>query len=635
LIPDRYMNIRTQKIYDFARQRLWEFSSPWRNLPEISGAIGKTPAQRKIAYAQYRKTQDVSPITWYMTALGFLLWAAGVWPFQDEKIYIIAWLVLAIGSVVYGQILGLFFLPRNATDAQLRNREKLTSQLATVMGVIWGLAGLTLPQNTREFDSYFMVLLLLVNTVGFTMFSIYRAGMLWHPLPATIVGAIILFMRGDGLRAILALGFLITMAEIFRLAYASGEMMEAALISEEEKKELLEELHLRRIEADKANHAKTRFLTAASHDLRQPINSVALLLGAVGEANQAMMPTLVNRMEVSIQSMDRLISAIAEASALDSGSVTVNVEPTALMPILEKLQQQFEPLASAKNMELAVLVTQSIVFTDAFQLSRMISNLISNAIRYTPHDGKVIVRCRERSGMLWIQVWDNGIGILSTEKDRIFEEFYQVNPNRARTENNGLGLGLYIVMRIAQRLKHQISVRSRSGRCTLMSIGVPACKMDLSQTIAITTDVSARIAASNSLAHLLRGLLVLVIEDDARVLSDMEIFLKSFQCTVMLASSSQAALALVENTLRTPDLIISDYQLGDNKNGVDTIQTIRQNLGEPVPAILITAEYVANDRDREKFANISMLAKPVNLLELSQLLRTVLSEDNKALHRLT
>jgi signal transduction histidine kinase/CheY-like chemotaxis protein len=623
------MNIRAQKAYAFVRQRLWEFSSPWRDLPQISGAIGKTPAQKKIAYLQYRKTQNVSPITWYMTALGYVLWAVGVWPFVEDKMLLMGWLALAMLAVVYGQILGLYFLPKDPIDAQLRRREKLTGRLATVMGVIWGLAGVTLPHSTKEFDAYFMILLLMGNTVGFTMFSIYRAGMLWHPLPATVIGAVILLLRGDGLRAIMALGFLITMAEIFRLAYTSGEMMEAALISEEEKRELLDELHLRRIEADTANRAKTRFLTAASHDLRQPINSVALLLGAMREANSTITPTLVNRMEVSIQSMDRLINAITEASTLDSGSVAISVEPVVVMPILQRLQQQFEPLAHTKDIELTVFDSSTMVLTDGFQLSRVLGNLISNAIRYTPAQGKVWVRCRQRFGVLWIQIWDTGLGISTLDRDKIFEEFYQVNPSKNHAETAGLGLGLYIVMRITQRLGHLIAVRSRLGRGTVMSVGLPICTTDMSKTIEVSGNTLAQTSALNALSPLLHGLLVLVIEDDARVLGDMEIFLKSYQCTVLSASSAQIALAMVENTLRTPDLIISDYQLGDQKNGAQVIQTIRQNLDDQVPAILITAEYIANDQDRQKFGNIPVLSKPVNLSLLIKILQDILPSGSQ------
>jgi signal transduction histidine kinase len=623
------MNIRAQKAYEFVRQRLWEFSSPWRDLPEISGAIGKTPAQKKIAYLQYRKTQNVSPITWYMTALGYVLWAVGVWPFVEDKMLLMGWLALAMLAVVYGQILGLYFLPKDPIDAQLRRREKLTGRLATVMGVIWGLAGVTLPHSTKEFDAYFMILLLMGNTVGFTMFSIYRAGMLWHPLPATVIGAVILLLRGDGLRAIMALGFLITMAEIFRLAYTSGEMMEAALISEEEKRELLDELQLRRMEADTANRAKTRFLTAASHDLRQPINSVALLLGAMREANSTITPTLVNRMEVSIQSMDRLINAITEASTLDSGSVAISVEPVVVMPILQRLQQQFEPLAHTKDIELTVFDSSTMVLTDGFQLSRVLGNLISNAIRYTPAQGKVWVRCRQRFGVLWIQIWDTGLGISTLDRDKIFEEFYQVNPSKNHAETAGLGLGLYIVMRITQRLGHLIAVRSRLGRGTVMSVGLPICTTDMSKTIEASGNTLAQTSALNALSPLLHGLLVLVIEDDARVLGDMEIFLKSYQCTVLSASSAQIALTMVENTLRTPDLIISDYQLGDQKNGAQVIQTIRQNLDDQVPAILITAEYIANDQDRQKFGNIPVLSKPVNLSLLIKILQDILPSGSQ------
>jgi CheY-like chemotaxis protein len=293
------------------------------------------------------------------------------------------------------------------------------------------------------------------------------------------------------------------------------------------------------------------------------------------------------------------------------------------------LHKQFYSLAHTKNIEFTVLPTQVMVLTDGFQLDRVISNLISNAIRFTPCDGKVYVRCRQRLGTAWIQIWDTGIGIGDKEKDKIFDEFYQISSRKNYSQNTGLGLGLYIVKRITQRLKFSISLRSRLERGTLMAIGVPSCAMELAHTIAFDYATSIQAGGDGSLADLLRGLLVLVIEDDARVLGDMEIFLKSYQCTVLSASSAQIALTMVENTLRTPDLIISDYQLGDQKNGAQVIQTIRQNLDDQVPAILITAEYIANDQDRQKFGNIPVLSKPVNLSLLIKILQDILPSGSQ------
>jgi signal transduction histidine kinase len=327
------MNMNAQTLYEFVCQRLWEFSSPWRDLPEISGAIGKTPAQRKIAYLQYRKNLDASPLTWFATVIGYGFWATAIWPYVDDKKYLIVWAILAVSLVAYDRIFGVVQTSKVIEDSQLRQKEKSSGRFITAVGIVWGLARLILPSNTRELDVYFFATLLFVNTASFTMFSMYRAGMLWLALPATIICVAILFLQGNGLRAILPLGFLVLMVALFRIAYKSGELMEAALISEEEKRELLDELHLRRMEADTANRAKTRFLTAASHDLRQPINSVALLLGAMREVNSTITPTLVNRMEVSIQSMDRLLNSITEASTLDSGSAAISIEPTRLMPI--------------------------------------------------------------------------------------------------------------------------------------------------------------------------------------------------------------------------------------------------------------------------------------------------------------
>jgi signal transduction histidine kinase len=190
--------------------------------------------------------------------------------------------------------------------------------------------------------------------------------MLWYSLPSALVGIIALLSRADVMKMVAVVGLLLALSEIYRLVRTSGQMTEAALISEEEKKVLLSELQIRRAEAETANLAKTRFLTAASHDLRQPINSVALLLGALQEATPPSAAHLIHRMHTSIQSMDRLLNSILEASTLDSGKVSFSIEPVEINSLLGRIQQQFEPCAQEKNIQLTVSMAHHTVMTDGF-----------------------------------------------------------------------------------------------------------------------------------------------------------------------------------------------------------------------------------------------------------------------------
>jgi two-component system, sensor histidine kinase len=188
----------------------------------------------------------------------------------------------------------------------------------------------------------------------------------------------------------------------------------------------------------------------------------------------------------------------------------------------------------------------------------VLSNLVSNAIRYTPAHGQVQVRCRVRQNSLWVQVCDNGLGIHPQERIQIFNEFYQVSAAKEDMAVGGLGLGLYIVKRIIQWLEHSLTVRSRFGRGSIFSVGIPLVS-HLTPFLADDNDASTKTDVSKQLVQLLGGLLILVIEDDPRVLIDMEIFLKSFHGQVLTAASVQAAVDVVHHTLRTPDLIVSDY----------------------------------------------------------------------------
>jgi signal transduction histidine kinase/CheY-like chemotaxis protein len=602
-------------------RRLWAFSSPWRQLPEISGAVGKSEIEKKISYIGFEKILKTSWEMWYLAAVTFTVWALVIWPFTDKKITVVVWLSLGILCIAWGKWVGLFNVPPHASKELLRHKEKLIGRVSIIGNTLWGCAVFTLPSGTREFDAYYVMMMMLVSTCYMGLYSLYRPGMLWGGLPPVLIAAVTLFSRGDGLRILTAFIFLLAMVEIFRIANTSGKMIEAALISEEEKKLLLEELHIRRVEAETANLAKTRFLTAASHDLRQPIHSVALLLGVLRQSSSPPTTHLIDRLETSVQNMDRLLNAVMEASTLDSQKISIATDCFSIKPILDRLKNQFELQAQEKNIQFSVQTIEQHVVVDSFQLHRILSNFLSNAIVYTPQHGKVCVRCRVRNEQLWIQVWDNGLGIAHAEIKNIFNEFYQVSASKEEMQVSGLGLGLYIVKRIAQQLGHPIQVRSRLGRGSVFSVGIP-CAAQATTIIENTTDIKNEIF--EQLIKLLGGLLVLVIEDDARVLKDIEIFLTSLHCQVLCAKSGHAALSLVSDTLRTPDLIVSDYRLGQGMNGVEAIENIRTLVAQKIPALLLTAEYVPQPSGDEKFHGIPVVSKPINLALFAQTLDQIL-----------
>jgi CheY-like chemotaxis protein len=228
------------------------------------------------------------------------------------------------------------------------------------------------------------------------------------------------------------------------------------------------------------------------------------------------------------------------------------------------------------------------------------ANLVANAIRYTDA-GHVIVRCRLRGTMAWLQVWDSGRGIAPQDRQRIFEEFVQLDHTRSLGAE-GLGLGLAIVHRVTQRLGHRVVLRSRPGRGSLFSIGVP-----LSGPVG---PGAPHRSAEGQLAALLRGQLILLIDDDPVVLRSMQALLEAFECHVLTACSLHEAMQAVDDSLRTPDMVISDFRLGESCTGLDAIAQIRDRIGEAIPAMLVTAD-VGMARTAAHPHGIPVLAKPL------------------------
>jgi signal transduction histidine kinase len=602
------------EIYLFIKQRLWEFSSPWRYLPDISMAIGKPDIEKQIAYSQFQKLMHGALLLWCLSAVGFLLWGAVIWPFVDNKWPLLFWLIAVVCCFGYGSFINHPGKLKSNDSIDLRKVEIFEGKINICLGTLIGLSGFTLPQNSTTLDPLFVVFLLLMNSGNLNRHTVYRYGMLWMTLPSMTLGIMFLLLRADLLSVGLAAGVLLAMFAMYRLSNTAAEMIEIALIAAEEKKLLLDEVQLRRREAEVANLAKTRFLTAASHDLRQPINSISLLLGALHGASQPFSTQLIHRIEKSIQNMDHLLSSITEASTLELKNITLVIEQMPLLPLLQRLQEQFQPQVLAKKLSLQVISTPDWIMTDGFQLYRILSNLMTNAIRYTENGG-IIIRAKIRGNRVVIQIWDTGIGIRKAFQSQIFEEFYQLNSNEKPQQitGAGMGLGLYIVKRIAEHLQHPISVKSRLGKGSVFTVSVPLASSGNAAALIELTTEHQQDNLLTKLSQKLTGSLVLVIEDNADVLQDLSIFLNTLGCHVLSSNSLDSARTVVEKTLRTPDLIISDYRLNNGFTGVDAITQIRIDVDEAIPAVLITAEYSVNLEEKNNFHGIPVLTKPLNL----------------------
>ncbi|HWM83553.1 MAG TPA: hybrid sensor histidine kinase/response regulator [Pseudolabrys sp.] len=363
-------------------------------------------------------------------------------------------------------------------------------------------------------------------------------------------------------------------------------------------------------EADEANVSKTRFLAAASHDILQPLNAARLYVTSLVERRGASPDgELVGNIDASLEAVEEIFSALLDMSRLDTGVLRPEFASFRIDQLLRQIEVEFAPIARSKGLELVFVPCARVVRSDRLLLRRLLQNLVSNAIKYTPQ-GRVLVGCRLRGDYLRIDVCDTGVGIPPSKHKIIFAEFHRLDQG-ARIAR-GLGLGLSIVERIARVLKHEIDVDSAVGRGARFSITVP-----LSNAAPAPLPIPVN---SDPNASQLTGTVVLCIDNEPAILRGMETLLGGWGCRVLAAPDAAGALALLEEIETMPNGVLVDYHL-DESNGIAAIEQIRGRYGDAeLPAILITADRSPRVRDEARRHGILVLNKPVRPAPLRALL---------------
>jgi signal transduction histidine kinase len=352
-----------------------------------------------------------------------------------------------------------------------------------------------------------------------------------------------------------------------------------------------------RKEAEAANVAKTHFLAAASHDLRQPMQALSMYVSVLEErVTDAASLRVVDGIELSVKALERLFDSLLDISKIESGVIKPTPIAFPLMPLIDRVVAAERPLAMRKGLDLRVVRTSVSVTSDPALLDRMLKNLVTNAIRYTER-GRIVVGCRRAGrGRLRLEVVDSGVGIPAHEHERIFDEYYQLPGSSAQ----GIGLGLPIVKGLGDLLRHAVTVRSAVGRGSVFSIELDRAPDVLSLP---AFDVA-------STPRPLCGVNVVLVDDDAEIRNSMRLLLESWGCCCV----GGAAAAEVEERLRaqavTPDALIVDYLLADAMTGLQVIDRLRAAFGSDLPALVITGTPNALP-PRQRADRISVAVKPV------------------------
>ncbi|MFO1376073.1 MAG: ATP-binding protein [Steroidobacteraceae bacterium] len=407
--------------------------------------------------------------------------------------------------------------------------------------------------------------------------------------------------------------------ELVRVRTEQYESLNQRLTRElESRREIELALKQAKAQAEQANREKTRFLAAASHDLRQPLNSAVLFLEAMEESGlDAAARGLLQRARVALASLNNLLGTLLDVARLDSGSIEPRVSAFAVANVFDRIGPEFTAVARSAGIEFAIVPSRAWVRTDPWLLETVLRNLIGNAIRYTP-SGRVLVGCRrERSG-LRICVHDTGVGIAPEHLSRIFEAYYQA-PNSRRARDAGIGLGLSIVHRIAQLLGLEHRVQSTQGRGSVFSVCVP-----LAAAVPAERGRAAR-AAPGHPPRASRPLNVVVIDDNAEVLQGMAAILGKWGHRPVTAATATDALVQLIGADLVPDLIVSDYHLAQGTKGDQAIDEVRRECDAPPPAIIITSDPDVRLRERMGRRGLAVLEKPVNLAKLRAMIERLQS----------
>ncbi|MGB9369644.1 MAG: PAS domain-containing hybrid sensor histidine kinase/response regulator [Xanthobacteraceae bacterium] len=362
-------------------------------------------------------------------------------------------------------------------------------------------------------------------------------------------------------------------------------------------------------EADEANVSKTRFLAAASHDILQPLNAARLYVTSLverqGSGEDAQ---LVSNVDASLEAVEEILGALLDISRLDSGALRPEVSTFRLDELMRQLEVEFAPMAREKGLQLTFVVNTRSVRSDRRLLRRLLQNLISNAIKYTPH-GRVLIGCRLGNGRLRLDVYDTGLGIPKSKQRAIFQEFHRLD--QGAKVARGLGLGLSIVERIARVLDHSVHLESKPGRGSRFSVTVPpapALPLDAKKEKPQRVEV-------NQLADLA----VLCIDNEPKILDGMATLLTGWGCHVLTAPDLKTALATVSDAKALPSGVLVDYHL-DSGNGIEAIGALRWRFGAALPAILITADRSPAVREEARARDIQVLPKPLKPAALRALM---------------
>lgn len=531
-----------------------------------------------------------------------------------ENYSVFYWLATVLGFTAFRYWLVWSFHSKELDEDETIQWGWFFAMSTFISGCIWGSTSFLF----LETDNLVVMLVLLMTgiTVGSSA-ALANIGWSYYAfsIPVLLPFAYVLSLEGSMEFSVLAAMLTVFLMLQMVVARKNQNTINESIRLRNENSGLIQQLLSEKSRAESESAAKTRFLAAASHDLRQPLHAMGLFLDILDEESQGSPQVMIiEKIKKSSAALENLLVSLLDISKLDADVVSVEIKPFKIQSHFDFLANEFESIAREKQLEIRFMPCSLYLNSDKHLVERILRNLISNAIRYTEH-GRVLVGCRRRADSVVLSVYDTGIGIEPDKTKLVFEEFQQLN-NSSRDRNKGLGLGLAIVQRLAGLLGAKLSLQTTRGKGSVFSIELP-CSSDEDIT---QIDFSA-LESPNEIA----GKYVVIVEDEAEIRDGLKLLFRGWGCEVEELSSVEDIEQVLSKSIQ-PDLILTDYRLPEDQTGVDAINAIHHFYQDnKIPAIIVTGDTSPERIKQVEDSGFVVLHKPVPGGKLRATMNSLLS----------
>ncbi|MDH5426509.1 MAG: hybrid sensor histidine kinase/response regulator [Gammaproteobacteria bacterium] len=529
-----------------------------------------------------------------------------MWTVVDRD-FLLAWGVLMFIGIWANYFIARSYLQQPAPVTEPKKWGRRMSAVMLYFGLLWVYAIFLFHIEGSVGHQVFLSTIAIVFSLGSVMVGLY-----WFPmfylLAVPVLTALIIRLAMEGSVEYISLSILVLWTLVMSgvMARMLNKTVRSEMRLRYESSALAEELHLKTVESERANIAKSKFLDSASHDLRQPLHALMLNTTILLERNHHEQDIrVIDNIIRSVHSLEGLFGSLLDISKLDAGVVTANNFNFRLQEVFDRLKVDCQVYADEKKLTLDIPSTELCLFSDPVLVERVLRNIISNAIRYTD-SGHVGVIAELNDDAVILTVIDTGVGIKSEEIKQIFDEFVQLE-NAERDRAKGLGLGLSIVKRLCKILGCAIQIESSPGKGSEFSFALPCGDGEL---------VTDSLYQDQKYIPKLLNYFVVVIDDEKNIRDSLKSLLESWQCTVLSFASEEQAVKKLSEYEYPPDVLLVDYRLGKNKTGIEAISAVNKLFGKEIPVLIVTADTASESLKEVEISGYPLLHKPVRPSQL-------------------